>query len=519
VWERFAESPAVYVGITEALRRAPRPFSGTLSHTTGTWPQENDEAEAALRVALGALHERDPPEARSRILALEAEHGARRASVWATLGKAPLAHALAALARLAEATATPLSGGNVAGVVAAYTAGGWEADAAALTALAAVTDTADVLAVKGAVRALYMLWLRDAAELFAAAVREDGAHYVPPPRVVTAPTPGVCILFADGLRFDMGKLLVARLTDRGLTAAISAHLAALPPVTPTAKPAVSPVAGLLAPGTDFDLTVATTGQKVSVEVLRQQLTSTGYTVLRGEETGDGTGAAWTESGALDAYGHAQGWKLARRVQEEAGELADRIAALLAAGWREVRVVTDHGWLLLPGGLPKAEIPVGITDARKGRCARLKGNALWEGQMVPWYWDADVQVAVAPGISCFEAGKEYEHGSLSPQECIVPTVTVTANAAPAATATITGARWTGLRCRVMLDGKATGCTVDIRTKAGDVTSSVVQSVKSAGEDGTAVLFVPDDDCVKMAAFVVLTDARGIVLHQSPTTIGG
>jgi len=482
------------------------------------WPQENDEAEAALRMALDALNEGDPPEARARIRALDAEHGPRRASVWATLGKAPLAHALAALVRLAAATETPLGGGNVAGIVAAYTAGGWEADAAALIALAAVSDTADVRAVQRAVRALYMLWLRDAAERFAAAVREGGADYVASPRVVTAPTSGVCILFADGLRFDVGKLLVARLANRGLAAAISPHLAALPPVTPTAKPAVSPVAGLLAPGADFDLTVAATGQKVHVEVLRQQLTNTGYTVLRGEETGNGAGAAWTESGALDAYGHAQGWKLARRVQEETAELADRIAALLAAGWREVRVVTDHGWLLLPGGLPKAEIAVGITDARKGRCARLKGNAMWEGQTVPWYWDANVRVAVAPGISCFEMGKEYEHGGLSPQECIVPVITVTAHAAPTSTAAITDARWTRLRCRITLHGTATGCTVDIRTKAGDATSSVVQSVKSVGADGTAVLLVPDADCEGIAAFVVLTDARGTVLHQYPTTIG-
>ena len=37
------------------------------------------------------------------------------------------------------------------------------------------------------------------------------------------------------------------------------------------------------------------------------------------------------------------------------EIRDRITELLAAGWKRVRVVTDHGWLLLPGGLPKIDL--------------------------------------------------------------------------------------------------------------------------------------------------------------------
>ncbi len=41
-------------------------------------------------------------------------------------------------------------------------------------------------------------------------------------------------------------------------------------------------------------------------------------------------------------------------------LLERIEALLGAGWREVRVVTDHGWLWLPGGLPKVDLPKYLT---------------------------------------------------------------------------------------------------------------------------------------------------------------
>ena len=98
-------------------------------------------------------------------------------------------------------------------------------------------------------------------------------------------------------------------------------------------------------------------------------------------------------------------------------------ALLDHGWREVVIVTDHGWLLLTGGLPKADLPFHLTHLRKGRCAVLKEGSDSDQQTVSWRWDDAVRIAVAPGIRCYEAGKEYEHGGLSPQECVTPVITV------------------------------------------------------------------------------------------------
>ncbi len=228
----------------------------------------------------------------------------------------------------------------------------------------------------------------------------------------------------------MARRLGDALTAKGLHASVTPRLAALPTVTPTAKPAVTPIGGLLGTGSGFDPRVSETGQKWSIDVMRKLLTDGGFQILmRDDAMGDPTGAAWTERGEIDGYGHAQGWKLARRVMEEVGELAERVAALLDAGWREVRVITDHGWLLLPGGLPKTELPEHLTDVRKRRCARLKPGVRFEGQTMPWHWDQDVRIALAPGIGCFEAGKEYEHGGLSPQECVVPVVTVRAGVDP------------------------------------------------------------------------------------------
>jgi hypothetical protein len=149
----------------------------------------------------------------------------------------------------------------------------------------------------------------------------------------------------------------------------------------------------------------------------------GWQVLGEDELGDPSGRAWTEFGTLDSHGHAYGSQIAQRLQEEVRALGERIDALLAHGWHEVRVVTDHGWLILPGGLPKVALPIHQTEVRKGRCAVLKAGVVTEQQTVPWHWNPDVRIAVAPGIHGYEAGKEYEHGGFSPQECVVPVIRV------------------------------------------------------------------------------------------------
>ena len=332
------------------------------------------------------------------------------------------------------------------------------------------------------------------------------------------PKAGRCLLFADGLRYDVGRRLAEALERKGLSVKAEWRFGALPGVTPTAKPAVSPVAPLLGPGAEFGAVVTADGAKVIADILRRDLAKAGYPALFGDEVGNPTMAAWTESGNLDAYGHAQGWKLARRVQEEVRELAERVEALLAAGWQEVRILTDHGWLLLPGGLPDVTLPLHLTDARKGRCARLKPSATFNGQTVPWHWDAGVRIAVAPGIGCYVAGREYEHGGLSPQESVVPMLTVSAKVNTATTVTIQEVKWTGMRCRVQITGASSGMVADLRTKAADASTSLAEEPK-APRDGKASLMVADDSQEGFSAAVVVVGADGSVLAQYLTNVGG
>ena len=147
--------------------------------------------------------------------------------------------------------------------------------------------------------------------------------------------------------------------------------------------------------------------------------------------------------------------LAHRIAELIASLVYRVESLLAAGWREVRIVTDHGWLLLPGGLPKTDLPKYLTATRWRRCAVVKESADVDLPCFPWFWADKVRIACPPGIGLFMAGEEYSHGGLSLQECVVPQLTVLAGAQPAVSAKIESVKWTGLRCRVKVAGQFDG----------------------------------------------------------------
>lgn len=510
VWRRYAEAPGRYPNLPGLLDRA-RPEMTLFEPSVPYWPRDNRAEEDRLRTSLLALP--NDPSPREALLALEAEHGERRTWVWSEIGRAPLVGALLHLAALAESTGAQGVGSSEE-LAAHHADEGWKTDRAALESLASVESEEDASAVRAAVAAVYRPWLENAARRFAQAVASSG--FPEPLDAPTEPESGLCILFTDGLRYDVGRLLAEMLEEREARVETGWRFGALPGVTPTAKPILSPARPLLAPGSD--LNAAANGTKVTADSLRRLLRNRGYEVLLGDETGAPDGCAWAEFGDLDTLGHGRGWKMARELRRSVRELADRVEALLEAGWREVRVVTDHGWLLLPGGLPKADLPEHLTVVRKGRCARLEEGASTDYQTVPWSLDPGVRVAVAPGIHAFEARKEYEHGGLSPQECVVPILSVTADRNTASgTATIAEVRWTGLRCRVRVEGAPEGSQVDLRSRAADPATSIAPAKDL--KEGAASLPVADDSREFDAAIVVVLDPDGRVLAQELTTVGG
>ena len=517
VWQRFVEAPRHYPALPDLLRRSRPAQMDSLFHQPSSWPQDNEAEEDTLRDRLTALKEALPAEARKQIRELEQIHGERRDWVWADLGLAPLACILPVLVTLADITEIPLGGATPQEIASAYTANGWKADAAALEAFRVAGNNSTLHAVKCAVDSLYQPWLRAVTEAFQLAVE----NYPLPQKSSggsAAPKQGCCWLFADGLRYDVGQQLADSLEQSGLNVERGWQWGGLPGVTASAKPAVSPAADRLGPGADFNVTALEDGAKVTVEILRRELVKSGYAILAKDQTGTPEGAAWTEFGTLDSTGHSAGLKMAHAVPGEIQELTARAQELLNAGWSEVRIVTDHGWLLLPFGLPKVELPEHLTEVRKGRCARLKPTATTDQQTVPWRWDKDVRIVVPPGIGCYVAGKEYEHGGLSPQECITPVLTVRGAAPTGPAAAITGLKWVGLRCRIQVVGGSDNRKVDLRTKPADASTSLVEAPKSPDSNGQVSLAVLDDSQEGISATVVLLSADGKVLAQQATIVG-
>jgi len=526
VWTRFEEAPEAYPNLPALLRQAKPKAEDSLFFKHECWPQCNERAEAELRIALERLPSIVPEASATEIERLEALHGKRRGWVWAKLKQAPLARALEHLALLARATRTKLGGEDATAMATAYVAEGWRADAAALDALAVLANASAVAAVKAAIQAVYTPWLEAGAERFQDFVRENPADIqASPPRELAAIEPGTCIVFADGLRLDLGKRLRAHLESAGLLVEENWRWVPLPPVTPTAKPAASPVADLItgkgSDGEAFRPWVRATGLQLTSDRFRKLLAERGFQDLRGDDTGDPGGRAWTECGTIDQRGHDEEWLLARRIEEEIAGLVDRIRCLLEAGWREIRVVTDHGWLLVPGGLPKVEMPTFLVVNRWTRCSLLKPEAIVDLPTAPWYWNPDVRIALAPGIGSFLANTEYSHGSLSVQECVVPGFVVRAAQAAGPPAAVQSVRWTGLRCRIQVVSAGPGWQVDLRTKAADPASSLANDAqpRPISLEGEGSLVVMDPDCEGTAATVVLLDAEGRVVARQNTVVGG
>ncbi|HZJ48963.1 MAG TPA: BREX-1 system phosphatase PglZ type B, partial [Acidimicrobiia bacterium] len=503
VWKRFAETPELYPGIPDRLRQA-KPMELSFEHSE-TWPQDNESAEDALRADLVALVDETATATRTRVLKLEEAHGLRRGWVWAGLGLAPLAFAIEQLALLAELTTNPLTGDDVSTVVAGYSDAGWRTDDAFLRALGSVTKPADRKAVSVAAAAMYRPWLETGANALQAAIgpMASAVTYQAGPPVLR--TKGAVTLFVDGLRLDLAHLIHDRLASAGLGANISTSLSALPTVTQTTKPALVPVQpGSLVAGPDFYPANAATGTKATIQVLRALMIENDVQILGAHEYGNPSGTAWTEAGEVDRRGHDAGIRLVDYIDEELERVVVRIRELLDTGWERVDVVTDHGWILLPGGMEKVELPVATTDAKKGRCARLKDGATVATPTVPWFWDKDVRIALAPGVTCFEANKEYEHGGVSPQECIVPRLTVTAGAIKKATGgpEITKIKWLHLLCRIEFAGVSGKVTVDLRALPANPKTSIAEEAKETGGAGKVSLLVPDEEHEGERAHLVL-----------------
>ncbi|MEW6366710.1 MAG: BREX-1 system phosphatase PglZ type B [Acidobacteriota bacterium] len=523
VWDRFVEAPKLYPGITELLRRA-KP--GGLLFVKETWPDENDDMEKDLRQALRQLQGASAVDARARLGELESQHAERRQWVWAALGRSPLAKAISHLAALAKHTGSAFGGDSVQAMAERYAQAGWLADDALLRALAEVKSREDLDALSVAARSVYLPWMQDSAEHFQRLVagnplptRRDDTQSV------ASCEPGTCLLFVDALRYDVAQRLVGLAHERKLRVVVGRRLCPVPTVTATTKPAVSPIATQIVGhelGADFAPELEHAGQRLTSERLRKAIALAGYQVLAPMEVGrpqEDDARGWTEIGDFDRRGHDLQAGVAAGIEDLLVSLVDRVESLLSAGWKRVRVVTDHGWLLVPGGLPAMSLPKYLTESRWSRCATLKVTAHVSVPTSSWYWNPSEVFAYGTGVHCFGSGHEYAHGGISLQECLVPDLAFSSGETGAGpTPSIVDVEWVAMRCRVAIEPPHAALVVDIRTRIGDPGSSIA-SRKQTDQQGKAALLVEDDALIGTAASVVLLDDSGRVVAKKATTVGG
>ena len=520
VWERFLEAPKSYEWVADVLLRS-RP-SGVIRFESERWPDLNAAEEHALRGALGEVSGPSHGEVCRRVAELEEEHGARRRWVWARLELSPMALVLEPLALLASEVGATLAGSSPGEIAAGYVEHGWVADAAARKALA-TARTADRELVASVVRRLLLPWLEDGAHAFQSAVERSLLPARGEQPLVEAEE-DVCLLFVDGFRYELARGLVESLEARGLGADLRHRWAALPTLTAAGKPAVTPVAGEIggrALGGDFAPEFEATGRRTDAKALRSAMERLGYQVL-GAGTLDaplGTPArAWAEWGKIDALGHElDAGNFSRKLEDELEGLGDRIAGLLEVGWRAVRVVTDHGWLQMPGGLPKIDLPQHLTVSRGARCAAVAGDSRPDALIVSWHWNENESFAAARGAAAFRRSVEYAHGGLSVQECLVPDLMVRASERREASARVQRITWRGFRCFVEATADRGGVSSDLRLKE-EPARSVAASPRPLDADGASSLLLADDDHEHSRLVLVLVDDEDRILDRRETAVG-
>jgi hypothetical protein len=511
VWSRFSGSTG-YAGVVEFLGFEEPASLFEHSENRDAYPKLNTKAEGELRKALKELSKLAFEDARARVLELEAKHAWRRDTVWARRGDAPLASALKHLAELAKAKSLPAHDG--AALADFYTNEGAAADWEAMSSIACAPREQDRPAVTSGLQAIYLPWLEEGANALQELVRSGKVRFTSSSKEKQSAT---TLLFVDGLRMDVAQQLVNLLQAEGLVVNLGWTWSGFPTVTATCKPLVSPVASKLSgPSTTSDVLPITPNGKLATKLNLYKLMQ-----AEGWETKNALlpeQKLWAETGRFDEEGHALGARLAERLASGVRDAADVVHQLIRAG-RSIRIVTDHGWLLMPGNLPHAALDPGLVEpsGKRTRSAMVKPKAHTSYLQVPWSWNDEVHVAAATGARSFYAGYEYAHGGISPQECVLPIIEVAAGGGTRSDVSFARADWEGFRLRVEITG---GADLNIDLRLGSETSgpSLIKSGRVLDEHGRTSFLVGDKH-EHEAACLIVTDDTGRVIAQRATTIGG
>lgn len=519
VWDLYTAAPHKYPEIEELLRMAKPEDLGTgiFSIPAESWPQVNEEKEEYLSLSIKKISKYDAPKALKVLQDLEIEHKERRSWVWYELGESPLVDALQYLVRMAEMSTETYSSSSIDSIKDYYTNRGYLIDQNMRKALSVVKTEEDKNIVKSVITLFYKPWLEKITNTFQKLVENDSTVFTA--QNATEETEAY-VLFVDAFRYELAAEFCDRLEKSKWKVELNSKWSAIPSLTPTAKSNVSPIAPIVSVKSDCNefRPQLLNGKNLQTQTFRAALNEKGFDYVNSSVDIKEEGKYWHEIGDIDSKGHQEQAGIVKRVEELFEKVEEALDVAFSKGVKRVKIVTDHGWLLLPGGLPKTSLNVGLTETRWGRCALIKEGAKTDLLHLPWRWNPSVFIAYSPGISFFEANQEYAHGGISVHECLVPTLIVENPNKLKVRAEIKNVKWVNLRCVVETSGAPDGYKIDIRTKFNDYKSSILETKDSVIKDNKVTLF-SKDSYEYQSASVVLLDNNGTIINKVATIVSG
>ena len=521
VWQLYATAPKKYSQIEELLRLAKPADLGTgiFGLPEESWPQVNEEAESALLNDLLKVAKEVPREAAKKLRTLAEGNKKRLGWIWNELGKAPLANSVQHLSAMAEICIEAFPSGSISELKAYYESTGYLADQHMRKSFAAVKNGIDKGAVQEIIQLIYQPWLESITNLFQKLIEKDASIFTE--QKAKEETENY-VLFVDAFRFELAHEFAAHLINLKYEVSLRSSWSAIPSLTPTAKPNVSPVStsvSVSSPIKDFRPQLSN-GKDLQTAAFREQLATNGFKLISNTKEINSSARSWQEIGDIDTKGHNEQSDMVKHIDALFEQIQEALDVAFERGVKRIKIVTDHGWLLMPGGLPKTQLNEGLTETRWGRCALIKEGAVTNLLHLPWRWNPSIYIAYAPGINFFKANEEYAHGGISIHECLVPEILIENPTVNTIEADIKVVKWVNLKCTVQTSDVPNGYKIDIRTKYNDANTSARESSrKSKVLSGNSVTLMIDDAYEYQSVTIVLMDENDRILDKKPATVGG
>ena len=521
VWQLYVNAPKKYPEIEEFLRSA-KPDDlgvGVFALPEESWPQVNELAEEKLLADLIKASNLHPKEATLKLLSLKEINSKRKSWVWNELGKSPLVNSLHFLVEMAKTCTTAFPSSSIDELKDYYISKGLFADQCMRKALAEVKTEKDKKAVKALIKLIYQPWLELITNQFQTLVAENANIFT---KQDAKEEEESYVLFVDAFRYELAEEFASRLLKLKYKVDFKSSWSAIPSLTPTAKPNVSPIAISVSKASEINefRPQLMNGKDLQTAAFRDQLTANGFKLILNSDDIDASAKSWQEIGDIDTKGHEEQSDMVKRIEELFEQIQETIDVAFEKGVKKIKIVTDHGWLLLPGGLPKTQLNAGLAETRWGRCAIIKDGASTDLLHLPWRWNPSIFIAYAPGINFFKINEEYAHGGISVHECLVPELIIENPIAKKVETEIKEVKWVNLKCSIQTNCAPDGYKIDIRTKYNDPQTSVLDvSSKHKKITGNMVTLLIDDEFEHQSATIVLLDENDRILNKKPTTIGG